>query len=80
MSDISFYNFAPLSEPADELPGLSAFIQADGQVFHTYSAYSRGLDIFNGAYQMLDMTPKGRDEGSLPWTAAWLRRHDQYDD
>ena len=80
VSDISFYNFAPLDEVADERPGLSAFIQADRQVFHTYSAYSRGLDIFNGAYQMLDMTPKGRDEGALPWTAAWLRRHDQYDD
>ncbi|MGZ4700735.1 MAG: DUF899 domain-containing protein [Ilumatobacteraceae bacterium] len=80
VSDVSFYNFAPLDDVADELPGLSAFIQVDGQVFHTYSAYQRGLDIFNAAYQMLDMTPKGRDEDSLPWKAAWLRRHDQYDD
>ena len=80
VSDVSFYNFAQRDDVADELPGLSAFIQVDGRVFHTYSAYSRGLDIFNGAYQMLDMTPKGRDEDALPWSAAWLRRHDQYDD
>jgi predicted dithiol-disulfide oxidoreductase (DUF899 family) len=47
-------------------------------VFHTYSCYARGLDTFNSAYAMLDVTPKGRDEADLPWTMAWLRRHDQY--
>jgi len=49
-----------------------------GAVFHTYSTYSRGLDPFNAAYQLLDLTPKGRDEHDLPWTMAWLRRHDEY--
>ena len=49
-------------------------------MFHTYSAYARGLDIFNNAYQMLDAVPRGRDEEGLPWSMAWLRRHDQYDD
>jgi predicted dithiol-disulfide oxidoreductase (DUF899 family) len=48
-------------------------------VFHTYSAYSRGLDPINGAYQLLDLTPKGRDEAALEWSMAWLRRHDAYD-
>jgi predicted dithiol-disulfide oxidoreductase (DUF899 family) len=49
-------------------------------VFHTYSAYSRGLDMFNGAYQLLDLTAKGRDEQDLPHTMAWLSRHDAYRD
>jgi predicted dithiol-disulfide oxidoreductase (DUF899 family) len=47
-------------------------------VFQTYSTYSRGLDPINSGYQLLDLTPKGRDEQDLPWTMAWLRRHDAY--
>lgn len=62
----------------EESPGLSAFVRHDGQVFHTYSCCARGLDVFNTAYQILDVTAKGRDEQSLPWSMAWLRRHDQY--
>ncbi len=50
----------------------------DGAVFHTYSAYARGLDILIGAYNWLDLTPKGRDEADLPWAMAWVRRHDEY--
>jgi predicted dithiol-disulfide oxidoreductase (DUF899 family) len=80
VSEATTYNFAPQQQVADELPGVSAFIQTDGRVFHTYSAYGRGLDIFNGAYQLLDLTARGRDEGALEWTAAWLRRHDEYAD
>jgi predicted dithiol-disulfide oxidoreductase (DUF899 family) len=73
------YNFRHLDQPMDELPGISVFALDDsGQVFHTYSAYSRGLDPVNSGYQLLDLTPKGRDERELPWTMAWLRRHDQY--
>lgn len=74
------YNYRPTEEPIDELPGFSVFVRDGGDVFHTYSAYARGLDIFNNAYQMLDMVPKGRDEDDLPWGMAWLRRHDAYDD
>ena len=71
------YNFRHVDEPMDELPGISVFALDDGgQVFHTYSAYSRGLDPINSGYQLLDLTPKGRDEQELPWTMAWLRRHD----
>ncbi len=80
VSDASTYNYAPVAEPAEESPGLSAFARRDGQVFHTYSAYSRGIDAFNAAYQLLDLTPKGRDEDGLPYPAAWLHRHDAYPD
>ena len=75
------YNYAKTKFPADEAPGLSAFFRdADGQVFHTYSAYARGLDILIGAYNILDMMPKGRDEGGQPYTMAWIRHHDKYED
>ncbi len=73
------YNFAQRKFPATEAPGLSVFARtSDGGVAHSYSCYGRGLDIFNGAYQLLDMTPKGRDEDLLAYPMAWLRRHDQY--
>jgi predicted dithiol-disulfide oxidoreductase (DUF899 family) len=75
------YNYVRQKEPSDELPGISAFIKAsDGNIYHTYSAYGRGLDRFNGAYQLLDLVPKGRDEDRLEWPMEWLRRHDQYGD
>jgi predicted dithiol-disulfide oxidoreductase (DUF899 family) len=73
------YNYAMQKNPNEELPGLSAFIKNDGAVFHTYSAYARGLDILVGAYNFLDLAPKGRDEDGLPWSMAWVRRHDEYE-
>jgi predicted dithiol-disulfide oxidoreductase (DUF899 family) len=54
-------------------PGMSAFTLEDGVVYHTYSAYARGLDGLWGAYQWLDRAPKGRNEADL-----WWRRHDEY--
>ena len=54
-------------------PGMSAFALQDGAVYHTYSAYSRGLDGLWNMYQWLDRAPKGRNE-----TGFWLRRHDEY--
>ena len=79
--DDASYNYAPLPEPPEELPGLSIFTMADdGTVYHSYSCYSRGLDPFNSAYQILDLTPLGRHEDDLEWSMAWLRRHDQYED
>ncbi len=57
-----------------ERPGMSAFTLEDGVVYHTYSAYSRGLDGLWGMYQWLDRAPKGRNE-----TGPWFRRHDEYD-
>jgi predicted dithiol-disulfide oxidoreductase (DUF899 family) len=64
-----------------ELPGVSVFARdARGDVYHSYSTYARGLDMLNGAYRYMDLLPRGRDEQDLPWTMAWLRRHDQYED
>jgi predicted dithiol-disulfide oxidoreductase (DUF899 family) len=54
-------------------PGLSAFVLEDGAVYHTYSAYARGLDSIWGVYSWLDRAPKGRNE-----TGVWWRRHDEY--
>jgi predicted dithiol-disulfide oxidoreductase (DUF899 family) len=54
-------------------PGVSAFVLEDGVVYHTYSAYSRGLDGLWGMYQWLDRAPRGRNE-----TGVWWRRHDEY--
>ncbi len=56
-----------------ERPGLSAFALDDGVVYHTYSAYARGLDGLWGAYQWLDRAPLGRNESGY-----WWRRHDEY--
>jgi predicted dithiol-disulfide oxidoreductase (DUF899 family) len=57
-----------------EGPGMSAFALEDGAVYHTYSAYARGLDGLWGMYQWLDRAPRGRNE-----TGHWWRRHDEYD-
>jgi predicted dithiol-disulfide oxidoreductase (DUF899 family) len=74
------YNY-DLVEGYDELPGISVFYKdPSGAVFHTYSAYARGLDMLVGAYNYLDLAPRGRDEAALPWTMAWVRHHDRYDD
>jgi len=74
------YNY-DLDEGYDELPGLSVFYKDEaGAVFHTYSTYARGLDLLVGAYNYLDLAPKGRDEAALPWTMAWVRHHDSYGD
>jgi predicted dithiol-disulfide oxidoreductase (DUF899 family) len=78
-SEGATYNFAHQDHPYEEAPGISAFALLGGEVYHTYSAYSRGLDPLNGAYQLLDLTPKGRDETGLEWPMAWLRRHDAYE-
>lgn len=76
-----FYNFNLGQFPADEAPGISVFYQNEaGEIFHTYSCYARGLDLLIGAYNFIDLLPKGRDEDDLDFTMAWLRRHDQYDD
>jgi predicted dithiol-disulfide oxidoreductase (DUF899 family) len=58
---------------ARERPGMSAFVIEDGVVYHTYSAYARGLDGLWGAYQWLDRAPKGRNEPTY-----WWRHHDEY--
>lgn len=57
-----------------ERPGMSAFVLEDGAVYHTYSAYARGLDALWGMYQWLDRAPKGRNETA----GIWWRRRDEY--
>jgi len=63
--------------PKGELPGLSVFLRDGDEVFHTYSAYQRGLDVFLNAYNLLDVTPLGRQEedGRI---MAWIKHHDRY--
>src|SRR5579871_865163 len=73
------YNFGTISLPIEECPGASAFYKDEaGNVYHTYSTYARGLDIFLGAYNFLDIAPKGRDEDGLAFTMAWVKHHDKY--
>lgn len=71
------YNFGTLPFGVEEAPGVSVFARTGpGEVFLTYQCFSRGLDALNPAYQLLDLVPKGRDEGEGPM--AWLRHHDAY--
>jgi len=75
------YNYEIIENfPSEERPGASVFYKnAAGEVFHTYSTYGRGLDILIGAYNFLDLAPKGRDEEGLAWSMAWVRHHDRYE-
>jgi predicted dithiol-disulfide oxidoreductase (DUF899 family) len=74
----AYYNYEVGEFMNDELPGLSVFYKnEDGQIFHTYSTYARGLDPLIGTYHFLDLVPKGRDENPEA-TMDWVRRHDQY--
>jgi len=76
----AYYNYRTGSFPSTEAPGASVFYKDEaGDVFHTYSVYSRGLDMFIAAYHYLDIVPKGRDEDGLDYTMEWLRLRDQYD-
>jgi len=74
----AFYNYAWQDPGVAEREGVSVFFKDQQErVFHTYSAYARGIDILNTDYNLLDLTPKGRDEaGRGPF---WVRRHDEYD-
>jgi predicted dithiol-disulfide oxidoreductase (DUF899 family) len=73
------YNYRDIDgkNALNELPGLSVFYKDEnGDVFHTYSSYARGLDILLGAYNFLDMTPKGRNEKH---NMSWIKRNDEYE-
>jgi predicted dithiol-disulfide oxidoreductase (DUF899 family) len=73
------YNYARVRSSMTEHPGISVFYKdADGTVYHTYSCYSRGLDMLNGAYHYLDLAPKGRDEPGPAPHMTWVRLHDSY--
>ena len=75
------YNYEKWDTDSPDLPGVSVFYKdGDGNIYHTYSAYSRGIDMLNTAYHYLDLVPKGRDEADqTPHAQAWVRYHDKYD-
>lgn len=74
------YNLETAPSMGPESPGVSVFARDGDRVFLTYQVFARGLDLLNGTYHILDLTPKGRDEADLPWSMAWLSRHDAYPD
>lgn len=72
------YNYEPSRDAGEEMPGASVFYRNPaGEVFHTYSAYARGLDILLTTYNFLDLTPRGRNEEQI---MDWLPHHDRYDE
>lgn len=74
------YNYGKVAFPAEEAPGISVFCKDDaGGVFHTYSTFGRGVEVMMGAYQLMDLTPKGRDERDVPYKMEWVRHHDRYE-
>lgn len=78
-ADAPNYNFGASKFSHDEAPGISCFAKdADGRLYLTYATFSRGLDMANGAYHLMDLTSRGRDENELDWPQAWLRRRDSY--
>jgi predicted dithiol-disulfide oxidoreductase (DUF899 family) len=77
----SDYNYRKV-DMHGEMPGLSVFLRSGDSIFHTYSTYFRGLDMFLSMYHLLDVTPLGRQEESGNSLSAgeesWVRRHDDY--
>jgi predicted dithiol-disulfide oxidoreductase (DUF899 family) len=72
-----FFNYRRQNPGISDREGMSAFYKDEsGRIFHTYSTYARGIDIVNPAYNILDMTAKGRDEAK--GNQYWIRRHDEY--
>ena len=70
-----YYNYVAQASPSPELQGVSVFFKdSSGRVFHTYSTYSRGIDMLNVAYHYLDLVPKGRDEAGHDFPQFWVRR------
>ncbi len=75
-----YYNFREQGFPCREAPGISVFAKGDdGAIYHTYSAYARGLEDYIGAYRLLDIAPKGRNEGDFSYGMEWLRLKDEYE-
>ncbi len=70
------YNFGSSGFPVGEAPGLSVFEKEGDQIYLTYQTFARGLEIFNAAYGLMDLLPKGRDEKGQGM--AWLRHRDAY--
>jgi len=72
------YNFTLQTLKGEDQPGLSVFQRDEnGEIYHTYSSYERGLDLLIGAYNFIDLTPVGRNESD--GMENWMKRHDTYD-
>jgi predicted dithiol-disulfide oxidoreductase (DUF899 family) len=81
LDELTVYNYVKEDPGFPDREGVSVFYRAkDGTIYHTYSAYARGIDLLNTAYNYLDLVPKGRDEDGLEFTQAWVRHHDRYED
>jgi predicted dithiol-disulfide oxidoreductase (DUF899 family) len=77
----AYYNYELQKIGIDELSGRSVFYRdAAGDIFHTYSSFARGGEMFLGTYSFLDITPKGREETVNGNLTDWVRHHDRYDD
>lgn len=75
------YNYGLRPFPHEEAPGISVFYRNGvGEIFHTYSTYGRGVELMMGAYDFLDLAPKGRDEDGMSYGMEWLRHHDRYEE
>jgi predicted dithiol-disulfide oxidoreductase (DUF899 family) len=76
----AYYNYEVRSVPLEDLSGRSVFYKdANGDIYHTYSSYARGGDLMLGTYNILDLTPKGRNEtGPNHNLTDWVRHHDRY--
>jgi predicted dithiol-disulfide oxidoreductase (DUF899 family) len=75
-----YYNYGRTAFPSTEAPGISVFYRDDeGEVFHAYSTFGRGVEVMMGTYNMLDLVPKGRNERDVPNKMEWVRHHDRYE-
>jgi len=76
-----YYNYKMLPEQGEEMSGLSVFYKdEEGNIYHTYSTFGRGDEKILGAYMLLDLTPKGRNETGPHFSLGdWVRHHDKYD-
>jgi predicted dithiol-disulfide oxidoreductase (DUF899 family) len=80
-SGTACYNYQTGASVIDEMSGRSVFCKDErGDIFHTYSSFARGGEMFLGSYAFLDITPKGRDETVNGNLTDWVRHHDRYDD
>ncbi len=77
--DRRIFNYGTLVPGMSDREAASAFYRDDtGSIYHTYSTYGRGIDLLNGAYNFIDISPLGRNENPAD-TQSWVRRHDEYD-
>lgn len=80
VSGETYYNYRSGARVVDEMSGRSVFYKDEnGQIYHTYSSFARGGELFLTSYAFLDITPKGRDETINGNLTDWVRHHDRYE-